>query len=256
MKFLTSSAIFLALFVSLSAGASSIEISFQDQSVSANTYAQQLEFANDTGDSVIVSGLQATLNGSIKSISVGNSYSNSNFYYGLQTQPLLHGEHGITNRNNNFRMVLLDFGKNVQLDSFGVGWTQYGDSNPDYASVLAYQGNDDLSILNSSWSDLYEKGFITASSNTDQGAMSISPYSKINLTQSVVARYWLLGAVNWGVGHQIDGWIDGFKLTGVTYTYEVSEVPLPAAAWLFLTGLAGMTWMKKRKQKRDQLQAA
>ncbi|TVQ66197.1 MAG: VPLPA-CTERM sorting domain-containing protein [Oceanospirillales bacterium] len=50
---------------------------------------------------------------------------------------------------------------------------------------------------------------------------------------------------------------EAFKLKGISFsTMEVSEVPLPAAAWLFLTGLAGMTWMKKRKQKRNQLQAA
>ena len=29
-----------------------------------------------------------------------------------------------------------------------------------------------------------------------------------------------------------------------------SEVPLPAAAWLFLSGLAGMAWIKRRKVKQ------
>ncbi|KGK40955.1 hypothetical protein LH51_03815 [Nitrincola sp. A-D6] len=47
-------------------------------------------------------------------------------------------------------------------------------------------------------------------------------------------------------------------ISNVTFysTDSLSEVPLPAAAWLFLTGLAGMGWVKKRKAKREQLALA
>ena len=41
-----------------------------------------------------------------------------------------------------------------------------------------------------------------------------------------------------------------YGIAGGSSIVEVSEVPLPAAAWLFLTGLAGVGWMKKRNQKR------
>jgi hypothetical protein len=37
---------------------------------------------------------------------------------------------------------------------------------------------------------------------------------------------------------------------------KLTETPLPAAAWLFLTGLAGMGWLRKRKTKREALAAA
>ncbi len=33
------------------------------------------------------------------------------------------------------------------------------------------------------------------------------------------------------------------------YSSNITETPLPAAVWLFLTGLAGMGWLRKRNKR-------
>ena len=157
--------------------------------------------------------------------------------------------HGFNNGNANngiFEMALFDFGQNVSLDSFSLRWG-YDKSN---LSILALTGSDHLpSITSMTWSSLLANGFENAGGPNDYKNIGLSSPTTVN--GSLVARYWLIGAFNevFG-GTSIGAKCEEFRLGNLQFSVvDVSEIPLPAAAWLFLTGLAGLGLAKKRSKK-------
>lgn len=213
-------------------------------------------YGYDDGASVSITGLSATNSnsansGKIATSAVSNSYYNSYYYshyYGLQVNG---NGHGISN-SGRYEAVLLDFGQAVSLDSIGIGYTYY-DAD---ASILAYTGSDYSSIVGNRWSALTSLGFEHA---VDYNSFfNLSAYSTTNVGSSLVSQYWLISAYNSVFGGTNDSRTDTFKLTGLTFStidVEISEVPVPAALGLFLSGLAGMGYMRRRKNTQAQATA-
>ena len=158
------------------------------------------------------------------------------------------GFHGFNNGNANdglYEMALFDFGQNVTLDSFSLRWG-YDKSN---LSILALTGSDTLpSIESTRWNSLLTSGFENAGDPDDYKDVALSSSTPVN--GSLVSRYWLIGAFNEVFeGTSIGEKCEEFRLGNLQFSVvnvDVSEVPLPAAAWLFLTGLAGLGFAKKR----------
>ncbi|MFN3880711.1 MAG: exosortase-dependent surface protein XDP1 [Nitrincola lacisaponensis] len=241
----------LVFAVATPVSAASFDLSFNTQNTGARnslTYSY-----NDGLDSLTVYGLSGRNNQTISGNTVQTWAG-----YGMGT-PTRNGSHRVSNDSINgqrvYQMVLFDFGREVSLDSFTVGDSVWGNNN--WASVLAYTDTAPLTTLNGlTWSSLLDNGFSHAGdANTYTGVAEGTP--KL-VEGGLTSQYWLVGVYNAVFSdNPLGTYNEGFKLTGISFsTMDVSEVPLPAAAWLFLTGLAGMSWMKKRKQKRDQLQAA
>ena len=248
LKGLAAAALVFAVITPVSAA--SFDLSFNTQNTGARnslTYSY-----NDGLDSLTVTGLSARNGRQITSSGVQTWNG-----WGMGTPG--NGSHRISNSFSDghrvYQMVLLDFGREVSLDSFTVGDSVWGNNN--WASVLAYTDSAPLTTLNGlTWSNLLQNGFSHAgNANTYTGVAQGTP--KL-IEGGLTSQYWLVGVYNAVFSNNpLLTYNEGFKLTGISFsTMDVSEVPLPAAAWLFLTGLAGMSWMKKRKQKRDQLQAA
>ena len=241
----------LVFAVATPVSAASFDLSFNTQNSGAQnslTYSY-----NDGLDSLRVTGLSGQ-NGS--SIFSSNVQTWNGWGMGMQGNRSHRVSNNFSNGQRVYQMVMFDFGRDVSLDSFTVGDSFRGNNN--WASVLAFTDSGSLPTLTDlSWGQLLEKGFSTAGDdpNTYTGVANGKP--KL-VDGSLTSQYWLVGVYNAVFSdNPMHTYYEGFKLTGISFsTIEVSEVPLPAAAWLFLTGLAGMTWMKKRKQKRDQLQAA
>ena len=165
-------------------------------------------------------------------------------------------DHGISNQAGYYQMALLDFGEEVRLDSFVTSWNK--DPRNSFASVLAYTDNSAFTGLNNlSWRDLQSSGWEHAGS--PDAYNHFRQGEKVSVQGGLLSQYWLVGVYNPAFGGQYNYLFhESFKLKGVHFsTFEdVSEIPLPAAAWLFLTGLAGMGWMKKRKAKREQAEVS
>lgn len=165
--------------------------------------------------------------------------------------------HTIGNHSDQYEMVLLDFGQSVALNSFTVAGSKWGSDN--WASVLAFTGSGSGgadSVIGNAWSDLVKSGFSVAGEGPNSFTGVSEGVSKA-VTGGLVSQYWLLGVYNAAFAESLGvdplkTYTESFKLANLSFSVpEISEVPLPAAAWLFLTGLAGMTWLKKRKAKRE-----
>ncbi|WP_417586113.1 exosortase-dependent surface protein XDP1 [Nitrincola sp.] len=245
----------LVFSVAAPVSAASVDLNF----TSGNSGARNSLTYAYGDDQLTVSGLSGVNSGSISGSAVQTW---AGWGLGMPSE----GDHRISNENvsvqtgprpwqrenqRQYQMVLFDFGREVSLDSFTVGDAVYTNNN--WASVLAYTDTAPLTTLNGqSWSDLLESGFSNAGdANTYDDVTRGTPRL---VEGGLTSQYWLVGVYNAVFSDNPMGTYDeGFKLTGISFsTIDVSEVPLPAAAWLFLTGLAGMGWVKKRKAKRDQ----
>ena len=243
----------VVLMLSMPALATSINVSFHDWQRNQSS----ISYAYD-GGALNVSGLRAQNNETIGSWNV-QSWGGVNGGLGVWngSNSL---SHGLSNQNLRYEMVLLDFGQAVSLNSFTVSYGTYAHNN--WASVLAYTGSDVINSQSFSdlrWDQLVGNEFTTAGHpNSLQG---VANHRAKQIDGGLVSQYWLIGVYNKAFAESQDvealgTYLEGFKLSSVDFT-AVSEVPLPAAAWLFLTGLAGMAWMKKRKAKQSsELQVA
>jgi len=147
-----------------------------------------------------------------------------------------------------YQALVLDFGQAVTLDTFTLSYAMWNDSN--HLSVLALSDLNAPLNFNTSWSGLLDNGWEHA--GRPDAYKNVGPTDTVAVQGNILSRYWLISAYNPVFGGGDEHYKDGFKLGGLGFTvHDVSEIPLPAAAWLFLTGLAGMGWMKKRKAKRD-----
>lgn len=196
---------------------------------------------NDGNNTLSVTGLAAKNNSNI-------AVKNLEYYSGSGLGVQGNG-HGISNSSiftPVYEAVLLDFGQAVSLDTLNIGWKGL-DSD---ASILAYTGTDFRSVLNAyssglQWNQLSGLGFTTipdASKGYDLAA------GANDVSSSLVSQYWLVGAYNSVFGGGTNWLSDSFKLAGVSFsTFDTVETPIPAALGLFLTGLAGMGWLRRRK---------
>ena len=244
----------LAITLSTSVSAASVNLSFTSGYVGSSS---SIQYGYDDGQTLTVSGLTATnhesrLSGVLRNVNVIQNGS-----WGLYTQG---GTHGISNQNNPHnnqnQMLMLDFGQAVSLDSFSLRWAEHNGGSPNYGSVLAYTDEGIFNHQGLRWGELLDSGFTHAGDVNAYKNMHVG--QPVDVQGGLVSRYWLIGAINPIFGGTTDSLVDAFKLGGISFTtVDVSEVPLPAAAWLFLTGLAGMAWMKKRKAKQSsELQVA
>ena len=163
------------------------------------------------------------------------------------------GTHMTTNVNNSnqwdYQALVLDFGQAVSLDTFSLSYAMYG-GNSNHLSLLALTDLDAGLNFNTTWTGLLDNGWQHA--GPGDAYKNLGTGSAIGVQGNLLSQYWLISSYNPVFGGGAEHNADGFKLGGLGFTvHEVSEVPLPAAAWLFLTGLAGMGWMKKRKAKRE-----
>lgn len=248
----------LVFSVAAPVSAASVDLSF----TSGNSGARNSLTYAYGDDQLTVSGFSGLNSGSVSGSSVQTW---AGWGLGMPTSNAVNsnGAHRVSNNEVSYRdgrrrvtgrqyqMVMFDFGREVSLDSFTVGDAVYSDNN--WASVLAYTDTAPLTTLNGQkWSDLLESGFSTAGdANTYTGVTQGTP--KL-VEGGLTSQYWLVGVYNAVFSDNPMGTYDeGFKLTGISFsTVDIAETPLPAAAWLFITGLAGMGWVKKRKAKREQ----
>lgn len=238
----------LTFTVAGSASAASVSLGFTSGYVGSSN---QITYAYGDGQQLTVSGLSAT-NSLTRSSGLLNQVDViQNGMWGLYTDG---GTHAITNQNNSGtnanQMLLLDFGQAVTLDTFTLSWAHHSNGVPNYGSVLAYTESGLFTHNGLRWSDLLSNGFTHAGDPNAYKNMHAN--QPVTVQGGILSQYWLIGAINTVFGGTTDSSPDAFKLGGVSFsTVDVSEVPLPAAAWLFLTGLAGITWIKKRKVKRE-----
>ena len=255
MKRLINALVIVAFTFTLasSVSAAPITLSFtSNQAISGN----QLTYSYGDSQTLTISGLSATNSlfrndGLIRNIGV-----TQNGVWGLYTTG---GTHAITNQYNSNtsrnQMLLLDFGQSVSLDAFTLSWAEHTDGVPNFGSVLAYTDTGLFTSNGLRWNDLLDNGFSNAGSPDAYKNMHVG--QPVTVQGGLTSRYWLIGAINPIFGGTTDKVADAFKIGGITFSVvEVSEVPLPAAAWLFLTGLAGMTWLRKRKAKQQLLSQA
>lgn len=238
----------LTFAVGNSASAASVNLNFTSGYVGATN---QINYAYGEGQSLTVSGLSATNSNYYNSGILDTVGVTQNGSWGLYTTG---GTHAITNQYNantsENQMLLLDFGQAVTLDTFTLSWTHHNNGVPNYGSVLAYTDSGLFTHNGLRWDDLLDSGFSHAGNPNAYKNMHAN--QAVTVQGGILSQYWLIGAINPIFGGTTDKVADAFKLGGISFTtVDVSEVPLPAAAWLFLTGLAGMTWLKKRKAQRE-----
>jgi len=232
-----------------SVSAATISLNFTSGYVGSTN---QISYGYGDGQSLTVSGLSATNSTVFNSGILSNVGVTQNRSWGLYTTG---GTHAITNQynsgTNQNQMLLLDFGQAVTLETFTLSWAAHNDGIPNYGSVLAYTDSGLFTHNGLRWNDLLENGFTHAGGPNAYKNMHVN--QPVAVQGGILSQYWLIGAINPIFGGTTDKVADAFKLGGISFTtVDVSEVPLPAAAWLFLTGLAGMGWMKRRKAKSQQ----
>ena len=131
------------------------------------------------------------------------------------------------------------------------GTFDYDDALNQYSNVdIVSSGGSLASIFDSSYSSY---SILSNSSNflSDTSVTNAVPQSLLNLTfsESLTADGGVVSLVI-GSGPNGSGEISGSIATGTSRLVTsgtVSTVPVPAAVWLFGSGLAGLGWMRRRK---------
>jgi hypothetical protein len=118
--------------------------------------------------------------------------------------------------------------------SDGWGWEEhYVDGhNPEF---LKFSFGEDVTLEAISFAD-YGNGQFDWYSSNGSGGLNVAMDADVSGTD--VGSMFFLGA--WGSM--------GFKVESITVSYDVSEVPLPAAGFLLLGGLGGLAALKRRKK--------
>lgn len=164
-------------------------------------------------------------------------------------------QHSIDNQNNN-DMVLFSFAQEIGLTGLSIGWP------PDYSSydtdmtVLAYTGSSTPTLTGGkTYGDLTATGggwtLVSHLAN-----VSVASGASFNLGGTISSMYWLIGAYNPLVGNS-QGWTTGndyVKISGLAGSLPKKPppgVPEPATLALFMLGLFGMHYMRRRQQNSE-----
>lgn len=158
--------------------------------------------------------------------------------------------HAVDNAGDQFDGLLLSFDKAVSLDSFSIGWW-HEDSD---ASVLAYTGAGAHNLETQTWASLESNDWNHIGTYYDVANYNNGDTAPTtNQVNGLLSKFWFIGARNDAFGTPYinapyggPAKDDFFKLDGVSVTAEVSEVPLPAGVWLFMTGLAGFAGFRRK----------
>lgn len=241
----TAAAGLLLASVVTTASAASYDINFANGVYRGPADSLDYNYGND--QTMVVSGLSNYWGPYTPAQVIQQNYVDES--WGLYVTDGTHGTSNVTVDNYwKYQALVFDFGQAVSLDKLDIGWAKKWHGNG-----LSILGLTDLNApldFNTSWSGLLDNGWEHA--GNPNAYNNVSSYSSVTVQGGLLSRYWLIGAINPAFGADKTYWEDAFKLKGMSFTVaDVSEVPLPAAAWLFLTGLAGMGWMKKRKAKRE-----
>lgn len=143
----------------------------------------------------------------------------------------------------NFQALFFEFDELVTLNTLTLSDGHYWFDN--HLSILALTDSNYGVDFNITWSNLLNNGWEhVGNPNAYKG---IGLEGSFSMDASALSRYWLISAFNPAFGGEGSYYADGFNLGQINFT--VSEVPLPAAVWVFLTGLVGMRLISNRKKK-------
>ena len=247
MKKLASTAATGLLLASMAMSASAASYSFDFTQGDYLDPQPNLNYAYGDGQSLTISGVSGYW---------GPNQSENVYQWGHYGVYVDGGTHLTTNAKGgywDYQALVLDFGQAVTMDTFTLSYAMWGDFNN--LSVLGLTDLDAPLNFQTTWSGLLDNGWEHA--GHPNAYKDIGPTDTVEVQSSLLSRYWIISAYNPAFGGSWEKYADGFKLGGLGFTvHDVSEIPLPAAAWLFLTGLAGMGWMKKRKAKREQAEVS
>ena len=143
----------------------------------------------------------------------------------------------------NYQALLFEFDDIVALNTLSLSDGHYLYDN--HLSILAHTNNDYDIDFNLSWSSLLNNGWEHVGDPDAYKGIRLD--ESFSVDGSALSRYWLISSFNPAFGGEGSYYTDGFNLGEVSFT--VSEVPLPAAVWVFLTGLIGMRLISNRKKK-------
>lgn len=173
-------------------------------------------------------------------------------YWGTYySSPTFHGDNGgsVEVTAGTYNNVISD-GLHTAGDAYVGQWTGYGlgvwssdgwwnyeehyvdGSNPEF---LKFDFGTDVTIESISFGD-YGNGQFDWYASNGSGGLYVDMDADVSGTD--VGSMFFLGA--WGSM--------GFKVESITVSYDMSEVPLPAAGFLLLGGLGGLVALKRRKK--------
>ena len=162
-------------------------------------------------------------------------------------------QHSIDNQNNN-DMVLFSFAQEIGLTGLSIGWPPDSSSYDTDMTVLAYTGNSTPTLSGKTYGALTSTDDWSVVSHLSN--VSVASGASFNLGGTISSMYWLIGAYNPLVGNS-QGWTTGndyVKISGLAGYLPKKPppgVPEPATLALFMLGLFGMNYMRRRQQNSE-----
>jgi hypothetical protein len=164
-------------------------------------------------------------------------------------------EHSTDNQNNN-DMVLFSFAQEIGLTGLSIGWPSDSSSYDTDMTVMAYTGNSTPTLTGKTYADLTATGgwsLITHVNDVTQASGA-----SFNAGGAISSMYWLIGAFNPLVGND-PGWSTGndyVKISGLAGSLPKIPppphgVPEPVTLGLFMLGLLGMSYMRRRQRTSE-----
>lgn len=153
------------------------------------------------------------------------------------------GAHTVDNYAWDYDYLEFQFSQSVVLNSFSLGFIAGSSDDPRWGT-----SNSDVSTA--AW-DQSSASWVW--SGDVMGAVTSGPNDDIN-PDRLASTNWLVGAYNpfWNDPSWSDvlNFNDGFKVDGISVG-TVSTVPLPAGAWLLLSGVAGFIGWRRKVANRS-----
>ena len=162
-------------------------------------------------------------------------------------------QHSIDNQNNN-DMVLFSFAQEIGLTGLSIGWPPDSSSYDTDMTVLAYTGNSTPTLSGKTYGALTSTDDWSVVSHLSN--VSVASGASFNLGGTISSMYWLIGAYNPLVGNS-QGWTTGndyVKISGLAGYLPKKPppgVPEPATLALFMLGLFGINYMRRRQQNSE-----